>query len=141
MRGKFQNQALHMDRAMETRYQPEPPPKPCHKSTGMMSSGSQFLRQPLPLDTCHCCPCSSICCCFHLPLKPLRRWTLLIGQPWVTCLYPSVKRLGKCSFFWPQTLVIEGFFKHGEVFSCWTVQGRQAKEKYLLLTYTNLSVC
>lgn len=67
--------------------------------------------------------------CFHLPPKPLWAWTLLIGQTWVPCPYPSGKELRSMHSFHSQSLITEGFLKHGEGPNCWIVQGGGRKRK------------
>lgn len=52
--------------------------------------GTTILSSTTSLDTCLWCVPPG---CFHSPPKPLWAWILLIGQTWVTCLYPSGKRL------------------------------------------------
>lgn len=52
--------------------------------------GTTILSSTTSLDTCLWCVPPG---CFHSPPKPLWAWTLLIGQTWVMCLYPSGKRL------------------------------------------------
>lgn len=110
LRGKLQGQALHMDRAMEARYQPEP---------GIMQNYATKAGDHHSVN--HFTGHSPLVCSTRLlppTTKTVWTWTLLIGQTWVP------RSWDQCSLFHSQSLITEGFPKHGEGPNCWIVQGR-----------------